>query len=101
MTALLLVQGLSLARWSCSLSLSLSLTVCVCERESVCERVCVRESVCERERECEWERLPDRWCGRQPRWGCMQLAYRGTSLTRKRTALGPYSRTMPRLLWRS
>ena len=27
--------------------------------------------------------------------------YRGTSIIRKRTPLGPYSRTMPRLLWRS
>ena len=26
------------------------------------------------------------------------LMYRGTSLTRKRTPLGPYSRTMPRVL---
>ena len=26
-------------------------------------------------------------------------AYRGTSLMRKRTPLGPYSRTMPRALW--
>jgi len=28
-------------------------------------------------------------------------AYRGTSLIRKRHPVGPYSRTMPRLLWRS
>ena len=27
--------------------------------------------------------------------------YRGTSLTRNSAVLGPYSRTMPRLLWRS
>ena len=27
--------------------------------------------------------------------------YRGTSLIRNRTPLGPYSRTMPRLPWRS
>ena len=29
------------------------------------------------------------------------VLYRGTSLTRKRAPLGPYSRTMPRALWRS
>jgi len=28
-------------------------------------------------------------------------AYRGTSLIRNRHPVGPYSRTMPRLLWRS
>ena len=35
--------------------------------------------------------------------GCMYLhtglRYRGTSLTRKRTSLGPYSSPMPRALW--
>ena len=37
--------------------------------------------------------------GRVSRWA--HSKYRSTSLTRKRTTLGPYSRTMPRLLWRS
>ena len=31
------------------------------------------------------------------RWGLH--VYRGTSLTRKRTPLGPYRRPMPRVLW--
>jgi hypothetical protein len=30
-----------------------------------------------------------------------QVIYRGTSLIRNRTPLGPYSRAMPRALWRS
>jgi len=28
-----------------------------------------------------------------------EMPYRGTLLTRNRTPLGPYSRTMPRALW--
>jgi len=31
----------------------------------------------------------------------IEQRYRGTSLIRNRPPLGPYSRTMPRLLWRS
>ena len=31
--------------------------------------------------------------------GEVERDYRGTSLMRKRTPLGPYSRTMPRALW--
>ena len=34
----------------------------------------------------------------QPVVGCRHLVYRGTSLIRKRTPLGPYSRPMPRFL---
>ena len=32
---------------------------------------------------------------------CNPVAYRGTSLIRNSAPLGPYSRTMPRALWRS
>ena len=37
--------------------------------------------------------------GGRRRVSSVSSEYRGTSLARKRTPLGPYSRTMPRLLW--
>ena len=41
-------------------------------------------------------------CCRAPRaWGGGAGGYRGTSLIRNRPPLGPYSRTMPRALWKS
>jgi len=42
--------------------------------------------------------LPIRLCsGKEP--ALTKFGYRGTSLTRKRTPLGPYRRPMPRALW--
>ena len=42
-------------------------------------------------------RPPKRWCAILRAW----VLYRGTSLIRRRSNLGPCSRTMPRALWRS
>ena len=60
----------------------------------------------QRERECESERTSERQADRvrdREKEGLLlgrslEQAYRGTSLMRKRHLVGPYHRTMPRVL---